>query len=293
MSLFSKRYDKALNERVLRPSLPMRLRKRIWSMLQRFNYTYSYQPDPTDNWWDTTSLLDELPQKLKAEYGADHLLAYVDDSRERAPTDLEGLVLRGWPGHVLDVVEQVFADLPDDQKFDFQREINRVMGEEGSPWRLADGQFLQIDSEFLALELERAQDMLKTHGFAGAYDEFREARLDLTAGDYKGAIRNACNALESTMKVIIGADSGNASVPIRKLVEDGFFDELPETMQASFGEQVLMSLPTIGRHTEIARARTRHAHRTHAVAGRRLPASPGRRHPLLAAERGLNVCRTV
>jgi hypothetical protein len=48
------------------------------------------------------------------------------------------------------------------------------------------------------------------------------------------------------MKTLLGIDKGNASVLIRQFVADGYVDDLPAEFKTSFGEQVLMSVPTMG-----------------------------------------------
>ena len=93
---------------------------------------------------------------------------------------------------------------------------------------------------------ELAEQSLKTKSFHGAYEEFREARQDLLAGDTKGCISNAQKAFESALKTLLGTDRGNASNLIRQFVADGHVNDLPTEFKASFGEQVLMSVPTMG-----------------------------------------------
>jgi HEPN domain-containing protein len=162
------------------------------------------------------------------------------------PVNLEGLVLGGWPGQVLDTLALFLREVDDDRRSYFQREVNRIFLEEGVPWRLADGEFFRVDSEFLAIEVQRTEELLHAQGFNGVLAELREARNDLSSGYYRGAIRSACNAFESAMKSVLGADTGTASELIRRMTEEGYFDDLPEDVRAGFGEQVLMALPFLG-----------------------------------------------
>jgi hypothetical protein len=248
VTLFSKRYTRALAERRLSVSLPRRLRLRAWMEMEKCNETFSYKPDPSDRWLEHSHLLAELEVDLKREYGDESLMGRGQDD-EPEPCDLEGFVQRGPAPQVLDVIE-LYSEMlgqfgSPEKKHGFHTEINRIFAEEASPWRLSDGQFYQVDTEFMALHLETAEEMLHATGFAGALSELREARNDLTAADYKGSIHNACKAYESAMKTVLGTESGSASTLIRKMKEEGYLDDLPGSVRSSVSEGVMMSLPTL------------------------------------------------
>jgi hypothetical protein len=249
VTLFSKRYARALGERRLSVSLPRRLRARAWSEMDRRNVSFSYRPDPDDQWLEHSHLLAELEGDLKREYGEDSLMCRNQGDIGWVPCDLAGFITSGKHAQVLDAIE-LYTELlgkmtsPDARK-DFQAEINRIFSEQTAPWRLSDGQFFQVDTEFMAMHLESAQEMLHARGFAGALSELREAQNDLTAGDYKGSIHNACKAYESAMKTILGMEAGSASTLVRKMKEEGYLDDLPESARSSVSQVVLMSLPTL------------------------------------------------
>lgn len=243
--IFSKRHETAIFEKKIRLSLPRRLRKRIWLLLEKHNFSYDYRPDPNNSWISSTSVLKEIVPELHRRYGVDKLMAFIEEKNARGPVDLEGFVAGAYPSQVFDVVELFFHELPQNgDKYAFQREINDVLEEEGVEWRLADGRFFKVDSEFLATQvIERCYELLKAEGFQGALDEFNEARKDLDAGDCKGAIHNACKSFESVLKSILNRDTGNASTLIRDLPTTGFYAGVPEEVSKAFGEQVLMALP--------------------------------------------------
>lgn len=242
--IFSKRHERAIFERKLGLSLARRLRKRLWSLLGRFDHTYWYQPDPSDNWRESTTVLAELPRELCHRYGEDQLIAFGDDEGTRVPVDLKGFVERGYPSHVFDVVELFYSQLPSERQLEFQRELNGILEEERSDWRLADGQFFKVDSQFLDVHVvARSYELLKAEGFEGALDELNQARNELAADNIKGAIHNACKSLESVLKAVSKVESGNASVLIRGLVEQGFYEGLPDDFARAFGDSVLMALP--------------------------------------------------
>ncbi len=242
--LFSKRHEKAIFERRLRPSISLRLRQRIWFMLQNHNYSFDYQPDPTDRWIVTTDFLSHMIHNILCErYGVEQLIAFGDGD-EKVPVDLEGFVKRAYPGQVFDVIELCYYQLDKANKLEFQGQINDAFEEESSEWRLAEGQFFKVDSAFLEMHvIAPAYELLKVQGYEGALDELNEARNDLAAGDYKSCIHNSCKSFESVLKSILACDAGNASALIRQLPDIGFYSDLPPNMETAFGDTVFNALP--------------------------------------------------
>ena len=216
--------------------------------MQRFNDTW-WETDPISNWNDAVDHMAGTAALLAAEHGTGNsLIAYTDDSKNRGSVNLETFVQRCYPSQVLDVIEAHYAQLlPEQGQAQFENEVNRVLREERVPWRMTTGEACKIDSQFLDVELvEQTEAMLSARGFAGALDELREARADLTANETRESIAKSHSAMESAMKTILGVSTGSASELLRQLNENGFFDDLPEEHRASFREQVLMSLPTLG-----------------------------------------------
>src|SRR5690606_29791063 len=128
----------------------------------------------------------------------------------------------------------------------FQSEINEAFQDEKCPWVLCDGSFFQLDSQFLEIHiLHRAHELLVSARFEGALEEFIEARNDLSAGDFRGAIHNAAKAFESALKAIQNRQDGNAKELINDLKDMPFYEGFPARLVPGFGAQVLMSLPTI------------------------------------------------
>jgi len=241
--LFSKRHERAIFEKKLRVSLPRRLRQRIWALLQKSNHSYAYQPDPHDRWIENSDIITEVGAELPRRYGVEKLEAF-NDNDERVGVDLRGFVRGAYPSQVLDTVELFYSYLDGDFRLGFQAELNDILEEEGAEWRLTDGQFFKVDPAFLSLQVVApTYELLKAEGFEGALDEFNEARNDLTAGDFKGAVHNSAKAFESVLKAILGRPSGTASALIRDLTQSDFCADLPAELRQSFGEQVLMCLP--------------------------------------------------
>jgi len=241
--LFSKRHEEAIFERKLGLSLPRKLRQRVWFTLEKFNFSYQYNPDPMSNWTETTDVLTQIEEELCRRYGVERLTA-LDDNDNKVPVKLKGFVRGAYPAQVLDTIELFYHDIPENLRLNFQKELNSIFEEENSEWRLVDGQFFKMDSDFLSMKvIAESFELLKAEGYEGALDEFKEAHNELMTGDYKGAIHKACNSFESVLKTLLGRESGNASLLIRELVNTDFYSDLPENLGRSFGEQVLNSLP--------------------------------------------------
>jgi hypothetical protein len=243
--LFSKRHEESIFNRTIGLSLPERLRRRIWSLLNRLNYSYEHWPNDS-NWAVQTSVLEELPSELCFKYGTETLPGPKDDQGSPTSVELKQFIERGYPSRVFDVAELFYFKLSEDRQPEFQRELNTVFEDEVSPWRMADGQLFKIDSQFLDSHvIARSYELLKAEGFEGALEEFNRARNELAGDNVKGAILNACKSLESVLKAALQTDTGTAKVLINKLVDEGFYDGLPEEISRAFGDQVLMALPFI------------------------------------------------
>lgn len=241
--LFSKRHEEAIFEKKLGLSLPRKLRQRIWFVLEQFNFSYHYNPDPMNSWTETTDVLTQIEAELCRRYGVEKLTA-LDDNDNKIDVELKGFIKGAYPAQVLDTIELFYHDIPEDGRFNFQKELNNILEEENSQWRLVDGQFFKMDSDFLSMKvIAEAFELLKAEGYEGALDEFKEAHNELLAGDHKGAVHKACNSFESVLKTLLGRESGNASLLIRELVNTDFYSDLPDNFGRSFGEQVFNSLP--------------------------------------------------
>src|SRR5713226_315878 len=157
--LFSKRHEDAIFQKKIQPSLSKRLRRRIYGLMKKHDFSYD---DSTETGWQyTTSVLREVEPELCRRYGQDKLLAF-NDSDQRVPVGLEGFTLGAYPSQVFDLVELFSHESPSDVRVAFQSDLNNVLEEERCPWRLTDGQFFKVDSEFLeANVVARSYELLK------------------------------------------------------------------------------------------------------------------------------------
>ena len=195
--------------------------------MEQHNLTFHFQPDPNDRWIETTCVIDQTEPALKRLLGLEDFRIKNKNNGNWESCDLKQFALSGYPSLMLDVIEVFHSEIPDAaDKHNFQVGINDSMLAFGCPWRLSDGEFFRVDSEFLQHVLEQSTDLLHSAGFEGALDEFHKARSDLEVGDTKDAIHKANDSCESTLKTILGAP-GTASDLCKKLGKDGYLDDLP------------------------------------------------------------------
>lgn len=129
--------------------------------------------------------------------------------------------------------------------------VNNVLRDNDVPWIIADGVMIKIDAKQFEQDLKRkALEQLheltdSAPVFQSAYDELIKAVEFLEKDNYAEAVTNAGKSYESVMKIICGADRGNADALTQKILSDGHIT-LPTAMNGNgFREKVLMSLPFI------------------------------------------------
>jgi HEPN domain-containing protein len=242
MTLFSRRHRRALASGDLEVQVSHRLAGRLARLLERFDTSWYVQPDPTDNWTERTDALTELVRDLVDVYGGRELTARVGIDRWEPVGALE-FVRRTSAPQALDAVEQ-FATYLGNDAADFASEVNRVLGEEDSVWRLLDLQFVKLDSVFVHEQVvAAAHERLGEAAWEGASDELRAAEHDLVDGAGRGAVHHAGSSLESALKAALAREDGTAAVLAKALRDEGWLDELPESLRDGFIDNVLLSLP--------------------------------------------------
>lgn len=136
------------------------------------------------------------------------------------------------------------------EKQEFMQSINSFMAENDLPWCMHDGKMIKIDAQQFECDL-RAKAVEAMKELKGAEPKFQSAYTELTTAievfekdDYQSAINNAGKSYESVLKVIIGADRGNADKLTNQYMDQ--FLSVPDTMtKAGFREKVMMSLPYV------------------------------------------------
>lgn len=241
---FSKRHHKAIEEKRLTVRMRDRVRERLLLLTQRHNIEFSV--GETDGRMVGTDAMVETSDFLCRAYGDAALRVKLQDGTTRPAKDVADFIRSTYPSRVLDAVEVFCSFLGDDEAVSYQGEVNEVLSTEETPWRIADGMFFQVASEFLAVEVvERASALLRTNKFHGALAELQEARNHLAAGQHKAAIVEAAKSVESTLKTILDVEEGSAHDLLKQLQARRFFADVPEQAAAAMTSSVLLALPTL------------------------------------------------
>lgn len=153
-------------------------------------------------------------------------------------------------GNIFDVVELLYIELSELERVKYTKELNIFFDENNLPWRMLDGKMIKIDAQQFECDLKikalaQLQELKDAEPkFQSAYTELMTAIETLDKGDFQSAINNAGKSYESVLKVILGADRGNAD-KLTKQYADSLL-VFPDTMKADgFREKVMMSLPYI------------------------------------------------
>lgn len=242
--LFSQRYRRALDSRLMDVELSPDTRKKIWTRLVAMNPSIRIQRDPNDSWISNSSGLEEAEAGLLVEHGWDKLPISPYPTDEYHHEAMHMLVLDGPAPLIFDTIELFLTWLETAQQITFQSKLNEIFDLGECPWRISDREFFKIDNDFIGLRHAAvAHEALASNGFSGAVEEFTRARRYQAQGDTREAIYLANHSFESLMKAISGQAQMSADRLIRFMSNDGFFDDLPEDIRGGFVEQVLKTLP--------------------------------------------------
>lgn len=245
--IFSQRYRRALASGRITVELSEEFRRKLWAQLRAHNDQVGVQRDPNDRWIDNSSVLAESADELVTEHGWNHLP--TPPGKAELGVDYTGqrhLVMTADAPVVFDYVEVAFKWMEGTTKAAFKSKLNGLFDLLEYPWRFTDGEFFKLDADFVGARLvDEAHSALATYNFDGAAHEFAKARQDAVSGEPKDAILYAAKSFESVLKVLTGMDNANADALIKALIAQGYLDDLPQAARASFGEQILKTLPSM------------------------------------------------
>ena len=236
--IFSQRYHRVLEQNALKVEIPEAARRKLWAWLSANNAQLRIQRDPGDSWISNSSILEEIESELRVENGWDQIPG--------APSDdpIRQLFIHGDAAYVFDAIELAGKWMEAEPKEEFRQRINQIFELHTCPWRLSDGEFFKLDSDFIGARIaSTAHDALVGNNFSGAAEEYAKARQYLGVGEVREAIYFAGHSFESVMKALTSVDQANADRLIKELLARGYFDDLPESVRAGFVDQVLKALP--------------------------------------------------
>ncbi len=241
VGLFSKQFKNALDRKMIPyPSFKRNLRRRLAMICGDYCEELGTFNDSTDT--KIEALMD-----LKKGYGLETLRVQDEKTNgDREATGFEDFLVFAYPHQVLDALQAFYWILSNGNKHLFQVEINAVLNEEESPWRMSDGQVYMVDSRFLDALKDQAEEEMKREGFLGAHEEFRDARSYLQAGAMDDAIHKANCAFESALKSLLNQREGTANDLLNKLRgETGLLDAVSAEAQKVITSKVLHGLPVL------------------------------------------------
>ncbi len=249
--LFSQRYHRALNAGRLSVVIPDDARAKLATNLAEFDDTFRISRDPNNSTYEVDwSLGEEAISVLKREYGWEKLPKPI----RQQPGDYRvftGVIKRSKDSVlVLDLIEIFLNILEREKREDCRVRVNGILDRSGCAWRISDGEFFKLDADFIGVRLAAdAHDSLSANSFAGAADEYAKARQELAVGEVKDGILHACKSVESVIKVMSGKKQAvanknqqSAAVLANNLLEQKYFDDLPEDVRAGFAGQFWGSL---------------------------------------------------
>lgn len=207
------------------------MRGRLRRLLESHNV--SYRTSDETGWNYDTDLLEDLRAALCDLYGTDSLLGKKAENVQR-------FVERAAGEQVLDAVE--LFEAPNASAFSSQ--LNDILSEEDSRWRMLAGEMILLDEAFDRSRLAARADLsIAQAGFTGASAELHRARIRLVDRDARGAVHLAGSALESVMMGLLEADRGKAGKLLQNLGRAGYFDGLPKELRQPFIREVMEALP--------------------------------------------------
>ncbi len=248
--LFSQRYHLALSEERLSVVIPDDARLKLATNLVQFDTSWDEQR-PNDSFWFSISVSEEAICQLDVEHGRDRVQC------SDYGTKLSQLIKQSKGSEVFDLIELFLAKHPEEEQREKCRvKINGIFDRCGCAWRISDGEFFKLDADFIGVRVAAdAHDSLSANKFVGAADEYAKARRELDLGEVKGAILHACKSVESVIKVMSGkkqpvANKNNQSAAVlaNNLLEQKYFDDLPEDGRLGFAGQFWGSLAFLRNH---------------------------------------------
>lgn len=225
------------------------VKQKIVKALEDFREPQKYHPNRYDSYEETTDALEIAANKVNDLVG--YPVANLAAMDFNPMSDSSVVLASMFTPFLFDLIELQYEALSDSEKEPFRMSVNAVLRDNDVPWIITDGVMIKIDAKQFEQDLKRkALEQLHELSdsapvFQSAYDELIKAVEFFEKDNYAEAITNAGKSYESVMKIICGADRGNADALTQKILSDSHIT-LPTTMNVNgFREKVLMSLPFI------------------------------------------------
>lgn len=243
--IFSLRYYRAIRDKKIVASIPDDLRPKLQGCLSSYNAPMRVQRNPNDSWQSDTSVIEEALGELFLAHST--AIPGLPPSPDAADYQTFQILMKSSPAeYIFDLVEIFLLIIDEEQREYCRKKLNELFGAFEAPWRIVDGQFFKLDTDFLGASLTpNAHESLAAYCFSGASDEFAKARQELAVGEYKDSILHASKSIESMMKVLTSGGQQNAGQLTQLLITQGYLDDLPDDIRNGIANQVLMAVPVL------------------------------------------------
>lgn len=248
--VFSERYKDLVNawegafivDKICGNDIDINIRRTLVCLLSTFNEPKTIQLDR----YDTT-------KTAKTNAFLQAVSAFLYERNHMPVNDIGSameLISGQSLGNIFDVVELLYIELSEPERVKYTKELNTFFDSNDLPWRMIEGKMIKIDARQFECDL-KAKALAQMQELKDAEPKFKSAFTEITTaiealekGDYQSAINNAGKSYESVLKVILGADRGNADKLTKQYMESLLL--IPDTMTPDgFREKVMMSLPYI------------------------------------------------
>lgn len=221
---------------------PDAVRAKLATWTLKYDEPMLVKRDSHSNWTDNSCITAEVLEELLPDYGWTQVPG--TDEGSYSSDKIHILMTKHESFRALDVIERVYEFLGTQDGQAYRKKINEILESHRCPWRLQDGQFFKLDSDFIGAELAvGAHEALVSNNFEGAAEEYAKARQELSTGNVKDAIADACKSVESVLKVLTGEKHINSDKLLQKFMEMGFLNDLPEEVRGGVVRQVLTAVP--------------------------------------------------
>lgn len=255
--IFAKRYKDLVFEAesnnihdVICGDIDYKIRQRLVSVMEDYAEPIILHPDRYD--YDNTEATDAFIYACM-QFNDIMYVPYIQVPHMGIPMSMYGggVNLSSYcVAFIFSVAELQYLNLSDKEKTEYSFALNSFFEEYDIQWRMLDGKMIKIDAQQFECDL-KAKALAQMQELKDAEPKFQSAFTELTTAiealdksDFQSAINNAGKSYESVLKVILGADRGNAD-KLTKQYADSLL-VFPDTMKADgFREKVMMSLPYI------------------------------------------------
>ena len=239
--LFSEKYSELLKDKKFINEFDFKIKQSIINVFDMFNESFLEDM----NRYDSYKITVYVREKVLSNFF--EIKGYID---YRINEVYDKWLLKLETYDFFNLIELWYSELSNQEKNPFQETINNLFKDNNQPWRLLNGDIIKIDNTQFEkdLENETLEFLEKTKcdipAFKNAYEEYISAISSYEKNDYKNAVLNSCQSYESTLKVILGVNTGDADGLLSSFIKSSWVADIPNAINKSgLKDKVLSCLP--------------------------------------------------